>query len=113
MKEKLRQYVVNSNMAFASCNTVSPPGHGGTSAQVCLNTALAWILGTAGYISGSLGELYVHRFEQAGSQRNADTPVTGVDAGLDPNTRANVYWIIYQVKAKVNVLQEFIKELDQ
>jgi hypothetical protein len=113
VKDQLHQYLGMSTSVFGQCNSVSPPNRGGANAQVCINDARAWIFGTTAYISGSLGELYVHRFVQAGSQHNADTPVSGVDSNLDPYTRSEVYWAIIEVKAKADVLQEFIKELSQ
>ena len=68
-----------------------------------------------GYISGSLGELYVNRFYQAGSRHNGDPPATGIDLTwtLDPYIRAEVSWTIYELEAKANVIKEFIKELGQ
>jgi hypothetical protein len=114
VKEQLRRYVGMSNMVLGTCRTVSPPGRGGTSAQVCINDARAWTFGATGYISGSLGELHLNRFDRAGLRGNAETPQgTGGDPSLDPNTASEVYWAIHEVKAKVDVLQEFIKELSQ
>jgi hypothetical protein len=114
VKEQLRRYVGMSNWVLVTCKTVSPPGRGGTNAQVCINDARAWVLGPTGYISGSLGELYLNRFGQAGLPGNTETPsVTGVDPTLDRNTASEVYWAIHELEAKINVLNEFIKELDK
>jgi len=64
-----------------------------------------------GYISGSVGELYVNRFYQAGSRHNGDPPATCIDPNLDPYIRAEVSWTIYELEPKANVIKEFIKEL--
>jgi hypothetical protein len=115
VKEDLNRYIGMNNFVLGSCSTVSPPGHGGSSPQVCIDSSREWKSITLGYISGGLGELYLHRFDQAGVRRGDEAPPTGigVDTNLDPYTRSEVVWAIYELKAKADVLREFIKELGQ
>jgi hypothetical protein len=113
VKEQLNRYIGMNTYVLGPCGNTSPPGRGGTSAESCLDSAREWKSMATGYISGSLGELYLHRFEQAGLRRNGEAPPTGVDVNLDPHTRSEVSWAIYELKEKANVLKEFISELSQ
>lgn len=72
VKENLNRYIGMNNSVTGPCHNTSPPGRGGTSAQICIDSAREWISMATGYISGSLGELYVNRFYQAGSRHNGD-----------------------------------------
>jgi hypothetical protein len=115
VKENLDRYIGMNNFVLGPCGQVGPPGHGGTSPQVCIDSSREWKSITLGYISGSLGKLYVDRFVKAGVRRGDEAPPTGigVDTNLDPYTRSEVVWAMYELKAKADVLREFIRELGQ
>jgi hypothetical protein len=113
VKDQLNRYVGMNNSARGRCRTVSSPGRGGISPENCIDSAREWISMATGYISGSLGELYLNRFYQAGSRHNGDPPAIGIDPNLDPYIRAELARTMYELEAKANVIEEFIKELGQ
>jgi hypothetical protein len=110
IRDRLQGYASASGSPSLKCSMVSAPGRGGTSAQSCIDDARAWIEGTTGYISGSLGEKYVSRFRQAGARGNSEAPNLE-PSYLDPNIAVRVYWARHELEAKVDALKEFIKEL--
>lgn len=91
VRDRLNGYVGMSNSVFGLCHAVGPPNHGETSAQVCLDDARQWTSSVAGYISGSLGDLYLNRFEPAGLPNNSEVAqLTGIDSNLDARIAAQV-----------------------
>jgi len=97
-----------ANTIFDICRSAGPPGSGGSHPEECTNMISLWTTEVRGYISESLGQTYVNRFEQAGNPTHlASAP----RLGLDPRSAPLIELQVREVESRVDALKEFVKEL--